>query len=121
MAEVLHLTGPILRGPDEVVGQAWVIGGRLTFERPAGSHDVTTLAGHVVPGLVDAHAHIGLDGHGATDDATAGQQGEGARDDQREEIEPLHRRPVGPQVAAADFDDALRHADEGHHREDVDG
>ena len=74
MAEVLHLTGPILRGPDEVVGQAWVIGGRLTFERPAGSHDVTTLAGHVVPGLVDAHSHIGLDGHGATDEATAEQQ-----------------------------------------------
>ena len=33
--------------------------------RPTGAHEVTTLAGHVVPGLVDAHCHIGLDAHGA--------------------------------------------------------
>lgn len=74
MAEVLHLTGPILVGPDEAVTKAWVLEGRLTFERPVGAHDVTTLAGHVVPGIVDAHCHIGLQADGATDDATAERQ-----------------------------------------------
>ncbi len=74
MAEVLHLTGPILVGPAEVVGQAWVVGGRLTFERPAGAADVSTIAGPVIPGLVDAHCHIGLAAEGATDRATAQAQ-----------------------------------------------
>lgn len=74
MASVLHLTGPVLLGPDDVRDQAWVIGGRITYDPPAGDHDVTTVPGWVLPGLVDAHSHIGLDRHGATDAATAEQQ-----------------------------------------------
>jgi hypothetical protein len=74
MATVVHLTGPILVGPDEVRDQAWVIGGRLTFERPTGAHEVTTLAGHVVPGLVDAHCHVGLGPHGEVPREVAEQQ-----------------------------------------------
>lgn len=78
MTDVLHLTGPVLvdhtdAGTD-VRDEAWVVGGRLTFERPTGDHDVTTLDGWVLPGLVDAHCHVGLDAHGAVDDATAEQQ-----------------------------------------------
>jgi len=69
MTDVLHLTGPVLVGPDEVVGQAWVVGGRLTFDRPCA--EATTLGGWVLPGLVDAHCHVGLDAHGAVDDATS--------------------------------------------------
>jgi imidazolonepropionase-like amidohydrolase len=74
-APVLHLRGEILVGPEEVRPEAWVVGGRLTFERPtsAGS-DVQTLHGFVLPGLVDAHCHVGLDAHGAVDDATAEAQ-----------------------------------------------
>jgi imidazolonepropionase-like amidohydrolase len=74
-APVLHLQGEILVGPEEVRPDAWVVGGRLTFERPtsAGS-DVQTLRGFVLPGLVDAHCHVGLDAHGAVDDATAEAQ-----------------------------------------------
>lgn len=74
-APVLHLQGEILVGPEEVRPEAWVVGGRLTFERPtsAGS-DVQTLNGFVLPGLVDAHCHVGLDPHGAVDDATAEAQ-----------------------------------------------
>lgn len=68
--DVLHLTGPLLTGPDEVVGQAWVVGGRLTSTRPAGA-STTTLPGWVLPGLVDAHCHVGIGPHGAVDDATA--------------------------------------------------
>ncbi len=58
MTAVLHLGGPVLVGPDEVVPEAWVVGGRITFERPAG--ETTALPGWVVPGLVDAHCHVGI-------------------------------------------------------------
>ena len=75
----LHLTGPVLVGAEDVRPEAWVVGGRLTFERPmAPDLEVDTVAGWVIPGLVDAHCHIGLGPHGAVDDRTAEQQ---ARDD----------------------------------------
>ncbi len=74
MAQVLHLTGPVLVGPDDVREQGWVVGGRITYAAPTADHDVTTVPGWVLPGLVDAHSHIGLDAHGATDDATAEAQ-----------------------------------------------
>ena len=78
---VLHLRGPVLVGPDERVPQAWVLGGRLTLERPAGVADrVVTVDGWVLPGLVDAHCHVGLDAHGAVDDATAATQARTDRD-----------------------------------------
>ena len=41
---VLHLRGPVLVGPEDVVGEAWVVGGRLTFTRPA-ADDVVELTG----------------------------------------------------------------------------
>ncbi len=72
-ADVLHLSGPLLVGADEQRDQAWVVGGRLTFDRPAG-REVTTIEGVVLPGLVDAHCHIGLDAHGAVDEATSEAQ-----------------------------------------------
>ncbi|MCW2681741.1 MAG: amidohydrolase [Frankiales bacterium] len=78
MTPVLHLRGPVLVGPEEVVPEAWVVGGRLTYERPAG--DVTALEGWVVPGLVDAHCHVGLDAHGAVDEVTSEQQATTDRD-----------------------------------------
>ncbi len=76
---VLHLSGPVLVGPDEVVPEAWVVGGRTTFTRPTGG-EVTTLPGWVVPGLVDAHCHVGLDAHGAVDAATSEVQARADRD-----------------------------------------
>src|SRR5512132_2648676 len=80
MAQVLHLTGPVLVGADDVRASAWVLDGRITFTQPTGDHDVTTLPGWVLPGLVDAHSHIGLDRHGATDEATAEAQALADRD-----------------------------------------
>ena len=71
-APVLHLRGPVLVGPEEVREQAWVVGGRLTYDRPAG--ETTGLDGWVLPGLVDAHCHVGLGAHGAVDEATSEQQ-----------------------------------------------
>ncbi len=64
MAQVMHLTGPVLVGPDEVRDEAWVLDGRITYERPGSGHDTTDVDGWVVPGLVDAHCHIGLGPHG---------------------------------------------------------
>ncbi|HEV7207592.1 MAG TPA: amidohydrolase family protein [Mycobacteriales bacterium] len=73
-APVLHLRGPVLVGPDDVRDQAWVVGGRLTFTRPGSGAASTTLAGWVVPGLVDAHCHVGLGPEGVVDEATAERQ-----------------------------------------------
>ena len=73
-AAVLHLRGPVLVGPDDVRPEAWVLGGRLTFTRPAGAHDVTELDGWVLPGMVDAHCHVGLGPRGAVDRETSEQQ-----------------------------------------------
>ncbi len=72
--DVLHLVGAVLVGPDEVRPEVWVVGGRLTYAAPPGTHDVTTIRGWVLPGLVDAHCHIGLDGHGPVDEQTSETQ-----------------------------------------------
>ncbi|AKT52251.1 amidohydrolase family protein [Arsenicicoccus sp. oral taxon 190] len=68
----LHLTGPVLVGPDDVRDELWVVDGRITFTPPAG--ECTTVAGWVLPGLVDAHCHVGLDQRGPVDAETAEQQ-----------------------------------------------
>lgn len=64
---VLHLAGPILG--ERVEPEAWVVDGRITLQRPPGA--AAQVAGYVVPGLVDAHCHIGLADAGATDLAAA--------------------------------------------------
>jgi imidazolonepropionase-like amidohydrolase len=77
---VFHLRGPVLVGPEEVRPEAWVVGGRLTFERPTAPGDVTEIAGWVLPGLVDAHCHVGLDRQGGVDAATQEDQATTDRD-----------------------------------------
>lgn len=75
-ASVLQVRGRILRGPDDVVDELWVVDGRLTFERPAqaAASDVETVDGWVLPGLVDAHCHVGLDSRGAVEPERAVEQ-----------------------------------------------
>ena len=81
MADVLHLTGPVLVGPDDVRSEIWVVDGRVTFDRPGrGGGDVQTLTGWVLPGLVDAHCHVGLDRHGGVDREVQEQQATTDRD-----------------------------------------
>lgn len=60
----LHLKGVFL--PDETEREMWVVGDRLTFERPAAAAttETVTRSGYVVPGFVDAHCHIGLSPEG---------------------------------------------------------
>ncbi|WP_212828250.1 amidohydrolase family protein [Polymorphospora rubra] len=57
-----HVHGVVL--PDDEVRDLWLVGDRVTYEPVAGA---TTIAdgGFVLPGLVDAHCHIGIAPGGA--------------------------------------------------------
>src|SRR4051794_22656786 len=68
--------GPVL--PDGEARDLYVVDGRVTLEPVAGAE--TAAEGWIVPGLVDAHCHIGLDAHGAVDEATTEQQAVDDRD-----------------------------------------
>ena len=64
----LHLRGTVL--PEGDVRDLWVVDGRISESFVA---DAVTVATDVwiMPGLVDAHSHVGMQADGATDDATA--------------------------------------------------
>ncbi|WP_107704885.1 amidohydrolase family protein [Nocardioides allogilvus] len=66
----LKFSGPVL--PDGEVRDLYVVGDTVTYEPQAGAD--TAAQGWIVPGLVDAHCHIGLDDHGAISDAEAEAQ-----------------------------------------------
>jgi imidazolonepropionase-like amidohydrolase len=55
---VLHVRGVFL--PDETERDAWIVDRRLSFTRPSVAAE-TVGRGWILPGLVDAHCHIGLD------------------------------------------------------------
>jgi imidazolonepropionase-like amidohydrolase len=57
----LHVRGVLL--PDDVERDIWISGDRLTFEPLSGAETVTD-RGFVLPGLVDAHCHPGIDPSG---------------------------------------------------------
>ena len=76
---VLHLRGTVVLDDDREAPEAWVVGGRLTFERPSAAPDAV-LDGWVLPGLVDVHCHIGLASDGPVDDGTAEKQALADRD-----------------------------------------
>ena len=57
----LRFRGPVL--PGDEVRDLYVVDGRVTYEKVASAEHVAD--GWVVPGLVDAHCHIGLDENGA--------------------------------------------------------
>jgi len=58
----LHLRGVLL--PDDEVRDVWLVGDRVTLEPVPDAVTVVT-GGYLVPGLVDAHCHIGI-ARGAT-------------------------------------------------------
>src|SRR5437588_371749 len=60
MTGVLQVRGVLL--PEAEERDLWVVDGRVTFERRAEA-DTVVAGGWVVPGLVDAHCHIGLAPH----------------------------------------------------------
>lgn len=73
---VLRFRGPVL--PDGEVADLYVVDGRVTYEPQAGAD--TVAEGWMVPGLVDAHNHLGLEDGGAVDDETTEGQAVADRD-----------------------------------------
>jgi len=74
--EPLHVRGVVL--PDAEHSDLWVVAGRVTYEPTPTAHTVAT--GWVVPGLVDAHCHIGLGPRGGVDRHTVERQALEERD-----------------------------------------
>lgn len=64
----LHLRGVVLPGEQE--RDLYVHAGRITFEPVPGAQTVLT-GGWLLPGLVDAHCHVGLANDGWVDDPAA--------------------------------------------------
>jgi imidazolonepropionase-like amidohydrolase len=72
----LRFRGSVL--PEGEACDLYVVDGVITLEPVAGAE--TAAEGWIVPGLVDAHCHVGLDAHGAVDEATTEQQAADDRD-----------------------------------------
>ena len=72
----MRVSGPVL--PDGEPRVLYVVDGRITLEKQAGAETVAT--GWVVPGLVDAHCHLGLDDDGGTTAEVTEQQALDDRD-----------------------------------------
>ena len=70
MPAALHVRGVVL--PDDEHRDLWVVDGRITTARVA---DAETIAeGWILPGLVDAHCHIGVDANGPVEPDVQEQQ-----------------------------------------------
>ncbi len=76
MTNALLFRGPVL--PDGETRDLYVVDGRVTYEKQAGAEVVAE--GWIVPGLVDAHCHIGLDADGAVAEDVQEQQAIADRD-----------------------------------------
>jgi imidazolonepropionase-like amidohydrolase len=59
----LRIRGHVLIGPEETLDEIWVIDGRISLTPPS-TGDVETITGWALPGLVDAHCHVGLEATG---------------------------------------------------------
>ncbi|WP_028658929.1 amidohydrolase family protein [Nocardioides insulae] len=72
----LRFSGPVL--PDGETAELYVVDGRITREKQAGAE--TAASGWILPGLVDAHCHLGLDENGAISEAATEAQALADRD-----------------------------------------
>ncbi|OSC42364.1 metal-dependent hydrolase family protein [Mycobacterium decipiens] len=73
----MHVRG--LGLPDETAIELWVVDGRISTE-PVSGADTVFDGGWILPGLVDAHCHVGLGDHGAIELGEAIAQAETERD-----------------------------------------
>ncbi|WP_139981962.1 amidohydrolase family protein [Nocardioides litoris] len=71
-----RFTGVVL--PGEETRDLYVVDGRVTYEPQAGAE--TVASGWVLPGLVDAHNHLGMDDGGAVDEEETERQAVADRD-----------------------------------------
>ncbi|HVQ96963.1 MAG TPA: amidohydrolase family protein [Mycobacteriales bacterium] len=77
-SEALHLRGVVL--PDDVERDLYVTGGRITHQPVPGAETVLR-GGWLLPGLVDAHCHVGLSPDGpVTEPAVLAAQARADRD-----------------------------------------
>jgi imidazolonepropionase-like amidohydrolase len=88
----LHLRGVVL--PDGVERDVFVVDGHFTFTEPADAETVFR-SGWLIPGLVDAHAHLALYSP-AADDATADERVRASAAAQLEAGVLLVREPGSP-------------------------
>ncbi|WP_372728057.1 amidohydrolase family protein [Nocardioides sp.] len=72
----LRFSGPVL--PDGEPRDVYVVDGRITHERQPGAETAAT--GWILPGLVDAHNHLGLEDGGAVSDEETEEQARQDRD-----------------------------------------
>lgn len=77
----------------------WIVDGRISVEAVAGAQTVFT-DGWIIPGLVDAHCHVGIGPGGPVDAAEALRQAETER-----RAGVLLIRDAGSPIDARDFDD----------------
>ena len=76
----LRVRGQPLSGlPDETELELWIVDGRISAE-PVPGADTAFDGGWILPGLVDAHCHVGLGQHGETPLDEAIRQAETERD-----------------------------------------
>ena len=73
----LHVRGVVL--PDDEPRDLWMVNGRVRTT-PVANAETVFDGGYLVPGLVDAHCHIGIGPHGPVDIAAATRQAETDRD-----------------------------------------
>lgn len=69
---IWHVRGVFL--PHEGEQEAWIVNGRITFEKPTfGGDSTATIAtsGWIIPGFVDAHCHVGISPQGHVSDRPA--------------------------------------------------
>jgi imidazolonepropionase-like amidohydrolase len=62
----LHLQGVVL--PGDVARDLWVDSSGLISDEPVPDAQTLAVGVFIVPGLVDAHCHVGLDEHGGVDE-----------------------------------------------------
>ncbi|MHA6800851.1 amidohydrolase family protein [Bounagaea algeriensis] len=72
-----HLSGTVLPGGEH--HDLWISGGAVRTE-PVPDAETVFRGGYVLPGLVDAHCHVGIGPHGPVDLVEAAEQAEAERD-----------------------------------------
>ncbi len=93
----LHVRGRGL--PDETQLELWIVDGRISAEPVAGA-DTVFDGGWIIPGLVDAHCHVGLGPGGPVDLDEAARQAETER-----EAGALLLRDCGAPIDTSSLDD----------------
>ena len=101
----LHFRGRVLPVDDAV--DLYVVDGRISYTRPQGETTTVSDKGWLVPGLVDAHCHVGLGPEGGVDRDEQERQAIANRDNgtlllrdcgSPEDTSWIHERPDLPKV-----------------------